>query len=486
MPKSVRQSLLISFSQTYILLVSQFLASLVIARLLTPAELGIFSITAIFIGIGQALRDFGVVEYIVQEKDLNEERIRSASTLAFVAAWSIGIIALLISGVVADFYEVPDLAALIQILAVNFFIIPFGSIVKSYLRRQLEFGKLARMQLAVSISQSILTVVLAYLGFSYFSMAYSAVAATILSIVLVQFVRPKGFPFIPSWRGINRVFSFGCFSSLRSLLLDMEKGSPDLVLGRLMNMEAVGYFGRAAGLVDLFNRLVVQATRYVALPHLSAKVRAGEEVAGAFLHAISFLTVLAWPFYAFLALFADELIPFLYGSQWHASVPLVQLICLGELLLAPFYLQAQLAISMGHVRLETLRVLAMLVLRLTPLFLLYPYGLNVVVAGYAGSSVFIAALSIFVLRHFLGIQVWALLLSCRASFGVFLACLSIMGVSLVVVDIAALSGGERLSAACASGIAGWLIGVWLFRHPVRCELRRGLRSLKAAVANVEK
>ena len=478
MPPSIRKSLVISFGQTYVLLFLQFIASLIIARLLTPAELGVFSIAAIFIGIGHTLRDLGVVEYIVQEKELNEARIRSASLLAFVAAWSIGLIVWLTAGKVAVFYAVPDLETLMQILAINFVLIPFGSVVMAYLRRRLEFIRIAKIQLSVAIAQSILTVVLAYLGYSYFSMAYSAVAGSLLSLLLVQWNRPKNFPILPAWGEIRHIFSFSAFSSLRTIIQDLEKGSPDLVLGRLMNMEAVGFFGRAAGLVDLFNRLVVRATSYVALPHLSARVRAGIDVTEPFLHAIKFMTGLAWPFYAFLALNADLVVPVLYGNQWHPAVPLVQMICLGEIVLAPFYLQGQLAIATGQVRWEAVRVFVFLALRLVPLFLLTPYGLEAVVAGYAASCLLLAPISLLMLKRFFNIGFRGLASSCRSSLGVLMTCLLFISAGHMLIPLTGIAPGLQLVFACMLFFGGWLVAIRIFHHPLREELSLILGKLQ--------
>lgn len=478
MPPSIRQSLLISFGQTYVLLLLQFIASLIIARLLTPAELGVFSIAAILIAIGHTLRDLGVVEYIVQEKELNDARIRSASLLAFMASWGIGLAAWLMAGQVAAFYAVPDLEKLMQILAINFFLIPFGSVVMAHFRRRLEFVRIAKIQLTVAISQSTLTVVLAYLGHSYFSMAYSAVAGSLLSLLLVQLNRPRGFPVLPALGELRHVFSFGAFSSLRSLLQDIEKGSPDLVLGKLMNMEAVGFFGRAAGLVDLFNRLVVQAASYVALPHLSVRVRAGMDVTEPYLRAITFMTGLAWPFYAFLAVNAGLIVPVLYGNQWHPAVPLVQMICLGEMMLAPFYLQGQLAISSGLVRWEAIRVLISLLLRVVPLFLLFPYGLEAVVAGYVVGCTLLAPISFLMLNHFFKIGIRDLVYSCVRSLGVFLVSLSIMGFGYVLIAQNGFTAGLELTIACAIFAAAWIIGIRVFNHPLGSELSQIAGRLK--------
>ena len=57
---TVRQALAFSFLERYLTLAIALGSSMVIARLLTPAEIGVFSVTMAFVGIAQVLRDFGV------------------------------------------------------------------------------------------------------------------------------------------------------------------------------------------------------------------------------------------------------------------------------------------------------------------------------------------------------------------------------------------------------------------------------------------
>jgi O-antigen/teichoic acid export membrane protein len=478
MSTHIRRSLLISFGLTWVLLFLQFITSLIIARLLTPAELGVYSIVAILIGIGHTIRDLGVAEYIIQEKELNEARIRSSSLLTFLAAWMIGLVAWLMAGTIANFYQVPDLEELMHIMAINFFLTPFGSVVIAYLRRQLEFGLIAKIRLVVAITQALLSVSLAYLGFSYFSMAYSAVTGMILNILLVQMVRPRGFPLFPAVGELRHILSFGVFSSLRVILLDLDKGSPDLVLGRLMNMEAVGYFGRAAGLVDLFNRLVVQATSYVALPHFSDSIRRQRDVTGSFLKAITFLTGMAWPFYAFLFMSADVIVPVLYGGQWHAAIPLVQIISLLEFFLVPFYLQDQLAISTGYVRWEAMRVLASLSLRIAPLLVLPSYGLSVVVAGYAACNLLIAPISFQIMKRLIDIRARDLIRCTGSSFGVFMITLGALVSGKMLLSGMEITSGLKLATSCAIFLSSWTLGILIFHHPLLAELRLVANKLK--------
>jgi O-antigen/teichoic acid export membrane protein len=73
---SVRRSLALSFAQRYVATVITFIATLILARLLSPAQIGIFSLCAAFVAIASVVRDFGVSEYLIQERNLDTQKIR--------------------------------------------------------------------------------------------------------------------------------------------------------------------------------------------------------------------------------------------------------------------------------------------------------------------------------------------------------------------------------------------------------------------------
>ncbi|CCE24398.1 Polysaccharide biosynthesis protein (fragment) [Methylotuvimicrobium alcaliphilum 20Z] len=101
---------------------------MVIARLLTPEEIGIFSVSASLIGIAHTLRDFGIANYLIQEKELTDDKIKSAFTITAIMAWTIASLLFITKDIIADFYNQPELTTIIQILSLNFVILPFSSI----------------------------------------------------------------------------------------------------------------------------------------------------------------------------------------------------------------------------------------------------------------------------------------------------------------------------------------------------------------------
>lgn len=472
LPVSVRKSLLITFSQSYFLLLLQFSASLVIARLLTPAEIGLFSVSVVLIGIGNTLRDFGVVDYIVQEKELTEARLRAAILMTTLTAWLVALAVYLMAPWAAVYYRQEGVEDVLHILSLTFVILPFSSVSMAFMRRQMQFATIAKIRVASGITQASVSVLLAYLGYSFYSMAWGALAGAVMNLFLVQFSRPKEVPWLPHPAELKRVFSFGSFSSMDVLVRDFDKGAPEMILGRLSGMESVAFFGRAAGLVDMFNRFMVEAVAQVALPHFSANVRAGKDIGPSYLHAIAYLTGVAWPFFAMLGLSAWVLVPVLYGPQWGASVPILEILCIGELLLAPFYLQNRLFVATGLVRMELLRSALAVSAKVAPLILLAPYGLEAVAIGYLGSYLLAVTVALWLLRRHFGIGLGTVATAVRQSFFVLLFSGGITGLVAYWCNTQAFGNLPTLFLLSLVMLFAWLGSVYTIRHPIRSEIER--------------
>lgn len=125
---SIRRSLVLSFAQRNITLVIGFLSSLAIVRLLTPNEIGVFSIGAVIVSFLHIVRDMGVSNYLIQEEELSTARIRSAQAIMWITSCSIATLLGLSSYWVGDFYSEPGVALTMQVLAVGFVLLPFGAV----------------------------------------------------------------------------------------------------------------------------------------------------------------------------------------------------------------------------------------------------------------------------------------------------------------------------------------------------------------------
>lgn len=102
---TIRRSLAYSIASSYFSLPLQIIGTMVMSRLLTPAETGVFAVAAVFAAFASTFRDFGVAEYLIQEKELTVEKIQSALTVNIAISWFMGFLLFFGAPFVANFYR---------------------------------------------------------------------------------------------------------------------------------------------------------------------------------------------------------------------------------------------------------------------------------------------------------------------------------------------------------------------------------------------
>lgn len=478
----VRKSLLLGFVQTYGAMGFQLASAMIVARLLTPAEVGVFSVAVVLVGLVQTLRAFGVPTYIVQEKELTQDRIRSAMGVAILVAWVLAAAIALLSGAVAAFYREPGIRNVMLVLALNFVLMPFGSVTMAYFMRQMNFVPQAIATVLAAAAQCATAVGLALLGFGYMSLAWASVASNLVMIVVAQVYRPTAMPYRPSLRGARRIVNFGVTSSSAYMITDATQGAPDLVMGRTIGMEAVAIFGRASGLVQMFDKAVMNAVWRVAMPYFSMRDREGGDVTTAFLKASAFTTALAWPFFLFLALMAFAVIRIMFGTQWDASVPLVPYLCAAGAIGGPFTLTWSVLIATGQLGRIMRPLLLTASVQVAALVVASHWGVEAVAQSFVGSGAFAAAVWYRTLRRTLGFSGRGFVGALAKSAGVTVCAGVVPVIVAAVIPPAPGNLWPPLLIGGAGAALGWLGGVVMLHHPFRDELANVLARIRRRAA----
>lgn len=327
---SLKKSLFWSYLSHYGSMVIQLGSSIILARLLIPEEIGIFSVALSFIALGNMIRGFGTGEYLIQEKELTTEKIQSSFTLAIIVAWVLSIIIYLISEPLALFYNEKGIAQILPIIAINFLFVPFGSITIALLRREMRFDKLIKINLSSAFMNASTSILLAMNGYSFMSLAWGAVAGTLTSVVVSQLYRPEGLSFIPALSKVREIIVYGSYNTLTNFTSSISTSAPDLIMGKMLDMHFVGIFSRGNGLLQMVSNLVVGGIRPILLPYFSQQHRENpHELAPAYLKMVDATLSIMWPILVFLALYSHEIIMFLFGDKWLEAVPVVQILTIG-------------------------------------------------------------------------------------------------------------------------------------------------------------
>ena len=350
---SVRRSLAISFAERYALIALSLAGNILLARLLTPEEIGIYSVAVAVIGIAQILRDFGVGSFLIQERNLTEEHIRTAFGVSLILGGALSVGLFVAAPWVAQFYAEPRLADTMRISALNFVVLPFSSISLSLLRRDMEFGRIMIVTLVAAVVGFLTTIGLALAGFGPNSMAVGAVATNIVTGAGAWLSRRDRKILPPSLSQWRVVLNFGGQVTASGIVTSVSMDINDLALGKILGFAPVAMISRAQGLMNIFHRDVMSAIRGVTYPAFAKAHRDGTNMEESFVAAVTNVTAIAWPFYGFVSLFALEITRIMFGPQWDEVSRLAPLFCLAGAIAATSSLVLSAVMAAGRIELVT-------------------------------------------------------------------------------------------------------------------------------------
>jgi len=477
---SVRRSLAFSFAQRYTNLLMSVPTIMIVSRLLTPAQVGVFSLGMAFVGLIHSLRDFGVSDYIVQAHELKDGLAQTAFAINVIISWTLGVLVFFASGYVAEFYREPGLALLLQIFCINFFLMPFGTTVYSMMKRSMQFQLIYRINILQQFTQSVFTIGLAYLGFGYIGLGLASVVSMVVlvlaSITIGSAYRIRGVS-LQHWREVS---NFGIQRTATDILQRIAGSTPDFVIGRVLDFSAVGLFSRGKGLVNMFDQNILTAIKAVTFPSYASDFRETGLAGTRYLLSKQFTTVISWPFLGFAVLLGFPIMRVMFGPQWDAAVPIMQVLAVAAIAGsvnsdAPYFL-----VAAGRVSTVTRIAVGIQLLRICLMIIaVFYFGLVAV----AAAQLFSVAISLIAHQSrvikYSDVTLPSLLRSMRKS--AIVTAVTLAGPVLVIVMLPPSNDSVWLPLMLSMSLAApaWFLGVFVSRHPARGELVNAWVILRA-------
>jgi O-antigen/teichoic acid export membrane protein len=300
-----------------------FLASVVVARLLTPRDMGIFAATMALVGILNTLAAFGVATYVIRAKDFKQSTLDSAFTINAMLSCAVALAILLASFLAGRYFNSPDVARALVPLSISAVISIFEFRPVTVLQREMQFKQVAVIQTAKALISNTITITLAILGYSYMSLPYGNVAFALSGVVAANLLVRQHISVRLSMAEARAITSFGLqMMSITGIGMVVRRAS-DLILGNMMGLVTLGLYSRASSIATLIIDNAYTAVTRVLFVRLSEEHRTKGTVRDVFIASFEILTALLWPVQLGLAVLAGPAIYYLYGARWvGASLPL--------------------------------------------------------------------------------------------------------------------------------------------------------------------
>lgn len=474
----LRRSLVINFLSSSGANLLQFIVSILLARILSPSEIGVYSIAFVFVNIAHMFRDFGVSSYLQSQPTLSREQLRSAMGMMFTSTWLIALILFLLSGPISLWFHEPPIAPIIQILAVGFLLIPFGAITNSMLLRELAADKQAIVSAASTVSYCASCLGLATLGLGTMSIAWANLISGLVTALACIPFRPKNMPWLPSFRNMRGIANFGAGTLLANCVNAINVSIPDILLGKLGNARAVGLFSRANSTVSIFTYIAGSTISYGALSYMSQVHHRGEPLAPMLQRATALITGIGWPAYALTALLGHDIVATLYGDKWLGCVPAIMPLALAAGVSMLFQYTQYALTAIGRPYLSAVPISVTLFSRIIFGYVLYDGQLVTFAWAMLVAAVAAAPVVMLQQRKYLHFGALQLLESTKGSLIVTIICMAgCEGMKLLLPDT--LKPIIRLSILLVPLMLIWYVALRVTRHEMLEEVHHIIAGFRA-------
>ncbi len=348
---SVRAAALLAMASQMSAFIIQFAASVILARFfIDPDELGLFTIAFSFVSLLAVLQEFGITRFVNGEKDLSDEKIRTAFTVSITISWAIAIICVALAWPVSAFYEMPELLPLMLVIAASYFFVPLAIVPMALAHRKLDFVSNTMTENGVVLANAVVAIGLAWKGYGALALAWGAFAQQVARMVISQWRVGFIVPFPPRYEGALPILKFGGFNTVLTGLYQAGGRLPELLIGRLLDTAALGLYTRAFGLAAQLRLLVSGALASVFYPAFARLRDRGDAIGPQYERVTASYCAITWPAMAGLAACAVPIISMLYGERWLGAATPLEWIAISQLLFIAVPLHMDLPILLGKMR----------------------------------------------------------------------------------------------------------------------------------------
>ena len=462
------------------LLITQFAGSVVLARLLTPHEMGIAAIAYALVAVLSILRANGLSALLIRDPDLTPEVTATAFTVNILVSVITSAAIIGLSGLASTSLGNPGVRRVLTILAV----IPILGILEFLPAAQLEragnFRPIAMVNLLKSAVTTAVTIILALSGFSYMSIAWGSVSNALVSIVCLNMIGWRFVSLRPGLRQLRRVLRFAMQMLSITVIGNVASRMSELLLGRLIGLDALGLYSRASGLNDLLWSNVHLVIGRIVFVDLADRFRQGLPIQDVYLKIVAIITGLLWPAFAGMAVLAAPIIYRIYGPNWGgAGIPFA-LLSLASLVLSSATMAGEVYMTSNRMD----RLLRFEVKRAATSLVLFTLGCLNGLNWAAGARVAEAVATVAYCRSDLqaisGTNIGDYLkIYAQAALLTVLACAPAT-LLMTAYGWAAEAPLLPLFFGIAGGVVLWLIGLRVLNHPLLHEIDQLVRHLLGA------
>lgn len=367
----------------------------ILSRILTPEDFGLVGIATIVLSLLYTVQDFGVMPSVIQRDSRIEDSVRAGLFLRWIIAGFLTFALILISPLISSFLGDSRITAVVIVLIANMFILTFGFSSQALLTRSLRFWCLSIASVVQYVVLAIVSVSLAIVGFTYWSLVFGSIAGSVsFVVVMMYFEKPLLKPVIDT-ELMKELLGFGKHLLVTGLMVFAIFNLDQIAVGKALGTSALGIyliavkFGRTPG------EQISNTVNRVLFPTMARIKDNNDLIRRGYSQSLRMIAIVAVPVCVGLSALSSMFVETLLGTDWLSAILPLAIISFQGLLNALIIPASNVLVSIGRPRYmsvqSTIQAVAILLGA-------YPVA---VTYGISGVCVFTTMLSLVVLAYFL-------------------------------------------------------------------------------------
>lgn len=400
-------------TESFFLQIIQLFISMILARLLTPADFGLIALISVFIAVTDTIAQGGFRNTIIMRPHLTDIDYSTAFVYNLAVAAFLYLAMFFSAPLVARFYDEPKLVGLMRMLSlVN--IIHAGYFVQdALLQRKMKFKFLAKRNILAAVISGLVAIAFAYYGFGVWALVSLTVTRALVINIYLWSHSVWKFSLKFSWESFKRNFSFGYRMMFTNLSGVLFTNLNNLLIGKFYSKADLGYYYQARKLKNVPVNSATGIITKTATPLLSKHQEDMTELHRTYFQIIRIASLLVIPIVVLLFIIGRDLIVVLFTEKWLESVAIFRIIIIAGLFVPFIIINGMSPAVMGDskffFRIDTLWKAVILLVT----FIALRFGLYVFIACQTGLTFFQMIMNAFIAKHYYKVGI-------KAQLGVYL------------------------------------------------------------------
>lgn len=302
-----------------------FGTKVVTARLLLPADFGLFAMAFIFLNFLNSFVGMGIMSALIARKNADDTVWSTGFMLSFILGVVYTFACFFASSFISSFFQQPMLKPMIQLLSIVFFFDSLSSVYIGILVRGLAFKRKILAELGSLVCYSILVIVLALQGYGVWSIviAYVVQHGLLTFFLWLACTQKPGFSF--DHMIAKELLHFGTYVLSTSFFAWAITTIDNIFVGKQLREEQLGYYSLGFTVGSLPVLSITHVLTSVFHPVYSQLQDDVIRLKTSYLKPLEWSLLLMLPFSVGLFLLAKPFVLVLFGEKWMSLIPLLKI-----------------------------------------------------------------------------------------------------------------------------------------------------------------